>query len=291
MISVSQLSKRYGSTRALDRLDLEVPVGSVMGLLGPNGAGKTTFLRLVMGMVTPDDGQIDRGGLPAARIGYLPERAFYPPRFRVREYLTAIGQLAGLRTGALHKRVEGLLGQLRLQDVAGQRLGSCSRGMLQRLGIAQALLGDPPLLLLDEPVAGLDPAGQKFIRDLIVRLQAAGKTVVLSSHNLGEVTRVCTSIAVLNRGRLAKSGPLAQVLPSRSQVVISTGPMPPELPPRLEALDPGIAASERRVVLSGDALLRKPDVLRLLLQIGVDIQQLAEQHATLEEVYLEATGE
>jgi ABC-2 type transport system ATP-binding protein len=162
--------------------------------------------------------------------------------------------------------------------------------MLQRVGIAQALLGDPPMVLLDEPVAGLDPAAQKFVRDQILALRRAGKTVVLSSHNLGEVARVCTHVAVLNRGRLVQTGPLEAMLPPRSQVTIMTGPIPEDLPAQLNALSGGVVVAERQVTLTGEAVAYKVQVLLMLMEAGVDIRDLSERHASLEEVYLEATG-
>jgi ABC-2 type transport system ATP-binding protein len=290
MIRFKSLTKHYSATVALDGLSLEVPDGAVFGLLGPNGAGKTTLLRLVMGFIFPDAGQVDRGGLPPARIGYLPERAFYPPRSTVGDYLQTSGQMAGLKGQALHQEVDRLLSQVNLHQVASQRLGNCSRGMLQRLGLAQALLGDPPLLLLDEPALGLDPAGQRFMREQIVSLQQARKTVLLSSHHLDEVTRVCTHIAVLSAGRLVCTGPLDTILAPRAQVTIVTDPIPAELAPQLTHLASEISVSDRQVVLAGDAVSRKAEVLRLLLDGGVEIRQLSERHATLEEVYMEATA-
>jgi len=290
MIRVTELTKRYGETLALDRLSLEVPTGTVFGLLGPNGAGKTTFLRLVMSFAFPDSGQIDRGNLLPAQIGYLPERAFFPPRFTIGDYLTTVGRLSGLQGNDLKQATTRLLEQFGLDQIAGRRLRACSRGMLQRLGLAQALIGDPPLILLDEPVLGLDPAAQKFMREQIVSLQQAGKTVLLSSHHLDEVTRLCSHIAVLNEGRLVRSGPLETMLAPRPQVTISTGLLPTDFAVRLSELAPGLSTSERKITLTGEAVAHKAEVLRLLLDTGIDIQQLHEQHATLEEVYLEATG-
>lgn len=291
MIRTKELTKRYNSTTALDRLSLEVPMGAVFGLLGPNGAGKTTFLRLVMGFVFPDDGQIELGDLSPARIGYLPEQAFYPPHFLVRDYLTTVGRLAGLRGVALQQTVKQLLDNLGLERNASKRLQACSRGMLQRIGLAQALLGDPPLLLLDEPALGLDPLGQKFMRDQIAALHRAGKTVLLSSHHLDEVTRMCTHIAVLKEGQLVRSGPLTTMLAAHPQVVISTGPRPPDAASRIASLHPEIALTDTQVILSGESVSYKSQVLRLLLDESVDIRQLTEQCTTLEEIYLEVTGE
>ena len=290
MIRTRVLTKRYNSTLALDRLTLEIPDGAVFGLLGPNGAGKTTFLRLVMGFVFPDTGEVDRGGLSPASIGFLPERAFYPPRFSIRAQLTTMGRLAGLKGTPLRQEVDELLRQVQLHQIAGRRLGACSRGMLQRLGLAQSLLGNPPLLLLDEPALGLDPAGQKFMREQIATLHQSGKTVILSSHHLDEISRICTHIAVIDRGRLVRTGPLDTILAPRAQVIIITGPMPVDLAAQLTSLASEISVTDERVVLAGEAVPRKAEVLRLLLDRDVEIRQLLERHATLEEVYLEATG-
>jgi ABC-2 type transport system ATP-binding protein len=291
MIQVYDLTKHYGSTLALDHLSVGVPAGAVFGLLGPNGAGKTTFLRLVMGFVFPDVGRIDRGDLFPASIGYLPERAFYPPRFTIRGYLNSLGRLAGLGGRDLEGAIVHLLQQLDLHEVAGRRLGACSRGMLQRLGLAQALLGDPPLLLLDEPAQGLDPAGQRFMRSQILALHDAGKTVILSSHHLDEVARICTHVGVLNQGRLVRVGPLETILAPRPQVTIVTSPLSDDLALRLTSLVPGISVADHLVTLAGDAVTHKAEILHLLLDAGVDLRQLTEQYATLEEVYLEVTGE
>ena len=290
MIRTAELTKRYEETLALDRLSLQVPEGAVFGLLGPNGAGKTTFLRLVMGFAFPDSGEIDRGTLAPAQIGYLPERAFFPPRFTIRGYLTTVVRMGGLQGASLKQARGRLLEQFGLDQVAGRRLGACSRGMLQRLGVAQALIGNPSLILLDEPVLGLDPAAQKFMREQIVALQQAGKTVLLSSHHLDEVTRVCSHVAVLNEGRLVRSGPLETMLAPRPQVMIKTSSLPDELTSRLGELPAGLTLSEHQITLTGKAVAHKSEILRLLLDAGIDIQHLEEQHATLEEVYLEATG-
>jgi ABC-2 type transport system ATP-binding protein len=284
MISICEVGKRYNSKPALDRLSLEVPPGAVFGLLGPNGAGKTTLLRLVMGFIFPDAGQIDRHGLPVTRIGYLPERALYPPRFSVRDYLATLSRLAGVLPA-----VDGLLARVGLEEVGRRRLGDCSRGMLQRVGLAQALLGDPSLLLLDEPALALDPAGQKFMREQIVALHEAGKTIILSSHQLDQVVRVCTHVAVLSRGRLVRSGSLEGMLAGGSRVVITAGPLPPALQRELESEAWGVCTSAEQVVLFGPAVERKAEVLRSLLDAGVEIHRLSEERTSLEEVYLEAT--
>jgi len=290
VIQVQGLTKRYKETAALVQLSLQVPQGSAFGLLGPNGAGKTTFLRLVMGLILPDEGRIARSGLPPASIGYLPERSFYPVRFTLQEYLTTIGRLAGFGRDELRGVVKQLLDRMSLGQAATQRIGSCSRGMLQRLGLAQAMMGNPRLLVLDEPALGLDPAGQKLMRDQIAELHKGGATILLSSHHLDEVTRVCTHVAVLNRGQLVRSGALDEILAPRPRVQILTSPLSDGLVHQLRRLVPSLVVTAGGLVLSGDDVGRKVEVLSLLLDSGVDIQQLNQQHATLEEVYLEAIG-
>lgn len=291
MIRVKELTKSYNSALALDGLTLEIPDSTVFGLLGPNGAGKTTFLRLLMGFIFPDGGELELGGLSPASIGFLPERAFYPPRISIREHLSTLGRLTGLESAPLQQQVDDLLRQVQLHKASHTRLGACSRGMLQRLGLAQALLGDPPLLLLDEPALGLDPAGQKFMREQISSLCQSGKTVLLSSHHLDEITRICTHIAVIHRGRLVRTGPLDTILAPRAQVTIVTSPLPADLPAQITSLSTDISVTKEKIMLTGDGVSFKTEVLVRLLDQDVDIRRLTERHATLEEVYLEATAE
>lgn len=289
MIRAHALTKVYKSNSALDRLTLEIPEGAVFGILGPNGAGKTTFLRLVMGFVFPTAGTINRSGLSPASIGYLPERAFYPLRFTIRDYLSVQARLADI-PGTPQEEVTRLLLQVGLHKFAEYRLGACSRGMLQRLGLAQALLGDPGLLVLDEPALGLDPAGQLFMREQITTLNRAGKTVLLSSHHLDEVTRVCSHVAVLSQGRIVRTGPLSSMLAPHAQTIIETEPVPAELVQQLRDRFPGVTVRDSQIILEGDAATHKAEILRLLLDQGVDIRQLSQVHSTLEEVFMEATA-
>ena len=182
-----------------------------------------------------------------------------------------------------------LLHQVSLFEVANQQIGACSRGMLQRLGLAQALVGDPSLLVLDEPALGLDPAGQVFMREQIVALNRTGKTVLLSSHHLDEVARVCSHVAVLSQGRLVHAGLLASLLAPRASIRIETGPIPTELSQQPVERMPDIQVSEQKIVLEGNAAIHKAELLRLLLDHHVDIRQLSEVRSTLEDVFMEVT--
>lgn len=288
MIESSRLSKRYGPTLALDQLTLNVPAGTIFGLLGPNGSGKTTFLKLLMGFIFPDAGYLRCSGVPPHRMGYLPERPAMPPRSRVTEYLLLVGKLSGLRGSRLEQAVSQVLAQVGLAGMAGARVGTCSKGMLQRLALAAALLGDPPLVILDEPMEGLDPAWQKAMRDLIATLGNEGRTILLSSHRLADVVAICTHVAILHQGRVRRAGALADVLPLQQRVTIQVDSLPSGLRDRLLTMHSGIVVEGNAILLQEAALPLKPLVLRRLLNAGVDVQQVIQQRTSLEELYLEA---
>jgi len=214
MIEVRGLSKRYGSTVAVDGLSFDVRPGIVTGFLGPNGAGKSTTMRMVLGLDVPDAGEARIGGRryrdlrwPLREVGALLEaRTFHPGRSG-RDHLRALAASNGLP----RSRVEEVLGLVGLTEVAGRRAGRFSLGMGQRLGIAAALLGDPGVLLLDEPVNGLDPAGIRWVRDLLRSLAAQGRAVLVSSHLIGEIARTADHVVVIGRGRLLADTSVAEL--------------------------------------------------------------------------------
>ena len=205
MIEVRNLSKRYGATVAVDRLSFDVRPGAVTGFLGPNGAGKSTTMRLLLGLDLPDAGQALIGGRryrelpwPLREVGALLEaKAFHPGR-SARAHLAALAAANGIP----RSRVEEALGMVGLDGVAGRRAGSLSLGMAQRLGIAAALVGDPGVLVLDEPVNGLDPEGIRWVRTLLRSLAAEGRVVLVSSHLIGEMALTAERLVVIARGRL-----------------------------------------------------------------------------------------
>jgi ABC-2 type transport system ATP-binding protein len=214
MIEVRGLSKRYGATIAVDGLSFEVRPGVVTGFLGPNGAGKSTTMRMVLGLDTPDAGQARIGGSryrelrwPLREVGALLEaRAFHPGR-SARAHLRALAASNAIP----RSRVEEVLGLVGLADAADRRAGSFSLGMGQRLGIAAALLGDPRVLLLDEPVNGLDPEGIRWVRNLLRSLAGQGRTVFVSSHLIGEIARTADHVVVIGRGRLLADTSVAEL--------------------------------------------------------------------------------
>ena len=205
MIEVHGLSKRYGATVAVDRLSFDVRPGVVTGFLGPNGSGKSTTMRLILGLDRPDAGQARIGGRryrelrwPLREVGALLEARAFHPGCSAHAHLRALAASNGIP----RSRVEEVLGFVGLADAGARRAGKFSLGMAQRLGIAAALLGDPRVLLLDEPVNGLDPEGIRWIRDLLRSLAAVGRTVLVSSNQIGELARTADQVVVRGRGRL-----------------------------------------------------------------------------------------
>jgi ABC-2 type transport system ATP-binding protein len=211
----SELSKRYGATVALAAVDLEVQPGELVGLLGPNGAGKSTLVKIACGLVRQSDGEAQVAGEPAgspaarAAIGYLAELFRFPEWLRADELLALHQRLAGSEGGPQERRE--LLELVELADATGTRVGAMSKGMQQRLGIAQALVGTPRLLMLDEPTSALDPVGRRVVRDLLLELKRRDVAVLLNSHLLSEVERVCDRVAILVGGKIVARGSPAQL--------------------------------------------------------------------------------
>ncbi|MCB0113006.1 MAG: ABC transporter ATP-binding protein [Caldilineaceae bacterium] len=287
LLSVDGLTKSYGSTLALDDLSLTVASGAVFGLLGPNGSGKSTLIRLVLGFLHPDAGRIDFAG-GERTIGYLPDRPAMPFGARLIEYLELMGKLAGLERSSLRRRARQQLADVGLIHAAEWRIGACSRGMLQRLALAAALIHDPALVILDEPLNGLDPAGQHAMRAQIQRIHAAGHTLLVSTHRLNDIAPLCTHLAILHRGQLVRSGAQAELLPLQESVTCRVQPMSASLVMRLQSQFPAADVSPVAIHLSGAACAHKSDVLRVLLDAGVDVIGLDQARTTPEDLYLEA---
>ncbi|MDY0088364.1 MAG: ABC transporter ATP-binding protein, partial [Coriobacteriia bacterium] len=242
-IEIAGLTKVYKGTRALDGVDLAVPEGSIFGFLGPNGAGKTTALRILTGLARPTAGSarvfghdvVDAGDEVRALIGYLPDVPGYYPWMTAEEFLRFSGKLFGVAGKVLDERVDALLDMAGLGDLT-QRLGGYSRGMRQRLGVAQALINAPRLLLLDEPTSALDPMGRKDVLEMIAALRTK-TTVFFSTHILTDVERVCDTVAILDRGRVVRQASMAELKGEghalRLRVEVEAGAE--ELEPLLEA--------------------------------------------------------
>jgi ABC-2 type transport system ATP-binding protein len=295
-IRVQGLVKSYDARRALDGLDLEVRQGVVYGFLGPNGAGKTTTMRILTGLIRADAGTVELFGRPVrwldrdplTRIGALVEAPAFYPYLSGRDNLRV---LAGTGANATRERIDVVLAQVHLTDRAGDDYSTYSLGMKQRLGIAAALLNDPPLLLLDEPANGLDPAGIVDIRILLQGLAAAGKTVFVSSHILPEIQMMADEVAIIAAGRLITAGHLETLLSASAEVRIHVAPG-----------DAGRAADLLRPI-AGEVVMNRrgpgwltvaapPDqaggLNRTLVSAGIDVTGL-EAGSDLEELFLSLT--
>jgi ABC-2 type transport system ATP-binding protein len=307
-ISTTGLSKRYGGgVVALDHLNLTVPSGSIFGFLGPNGAGKTTTLRLLTGLATATEGTGSvagvkiggTGGDLARNIGYLDQDPRFYGWMRGRELLNMVGQLHGLHGAALKRRVGEVLEIVGLTEAAHRRIGGYSGGMRQRLGIGQALINQPRVLFLDEPVSSLDPEGRRDVLEIISRLRGTA-TVFMSTHILNDVERVCDRVAILNFGHLVVEGPIAELLDRYAQPIYELEPEPqqPGSIDRLAAALRGQAwAHEVKStpdtvrVFVDDPKVAGPAIMPLVVASGVNLVRYERVRPSLEDIFLRLVAE
>jgi ABC-2 type transport system ATP-binding protein len=294
VLRTSGLTKRFGDLIAVDRLDLHVKRGEVVGLLGPNGAGKSTTIGMVLGLVAPTSGSAEVLGHDVARhrekalagVGAMLEVTSFYPYLSGRDNLVSVALLRG--DGAL-ARVDGVLTRLGLAPRGGSRFRTYSLGMRQRLGIASTLLGDPALVILDEPANGLDPAGQREIRELIRELAKEGRGVLLASHLLHEVEQVCDRVLVVKKGKLIASGTIAEIAHRGSYYEIVV----PDLGRASSALRalPGVAevreAGPGLEVVADEG--RGAELNRALASVGIYASAIVPRTSSLEDVFLELT--
>ena len=290
MIDVRGLSKRSGNVLAVDDLSFRAEPGTITGFLGPNGAGKSTTLRSALGLVHPDAGGVTVLGVPYQRldkplhrVGAVLEASEVHPGRSGRNHLRILATAAGIP----RSRVDEVLGLVELSAAAKRRVKGYSLGMRQRLGLASALLGDPEVLVLDEPANGLDPAGIRWLRDLLRSLAAEGRTVLLSSHVLAEVSQTVDRVVIIHRGKLVRQGSIAEVLAGAEGATRVRSPDAQ----RLAAL---LAARGSTVTDLGDGVLAvdapPEQVGELAAANAVVLHELTVEQATLEEVFFELTG-
>ncbi|GAC1615479.1 MAG: ABC transporter ATP-binding protein [Ktedonobacteraceae bacterium] len=294
IIECIDLTKTYSKhTVALNNLNLTINKGTSFGLLGENGAGKSTLVRLIMGFIFPTSGQVRvLGEVQVARahacIGYVHERPIFETRFSGRQYLAYLGKLAELWDAANSTRIAEVLEQVNLQEAADRPIGTYSKGMMQRLAIAQALMTRPELLILDEPTSGLDPRSQWEIRQIVAGLRKEGKTVLLCSHYLAEVEMLCDAVGILRRGELILSGTVADLLHAQDEVeiVLASDVSASEVVGRLGLREQVIEVQRNVLQIRGKA---QAEVLEALVEAEVGIVSLNPLSRTLEDVYVQTT--
>jgi len=290
VIETRDLAKTYGAVRALDGLSLTIPRGGVYGVLGPNGAGKSTLFRILLGLIRPTAGEASVMGGPVGdiaagrRMGAMIETPRYPPYMTARQVLEWLSLAHGLRPDK--PRVDRWLDRVGLGTAANRRVRGFSVGMLQRLGVAAALITEPELIILDEPTSGMDPPGIQDMRALIRSLaDTDGITVVLASHQLLEVQRVCDRVAILNKGQIVREGLVRDLTASGERLRLSLSP-----------IGAAIDLLGDRGVVEGDAVLASvprnegPALIRALVERGVDIDEARWVGADLESVFMSETG-
>ncbi len=308
MIEASNITRRYGSLKAVDALSFEVPQGAVCGFLGPNGAGKSTTIRMIAGLFAPDSGHLMVGGVDVARdplgvraqVGYLPESTALYPELRVEEYLAFRAGLTGMSSQAIPAAIMKTLESCGLGDVRRRLVSGLSRGYRQRVGLAAALVGDPALLILDEPTVGLDPVQQRAFRALLADL-AGERTVLLSSHLMAEVDLSCDWLVMIAGGRMVASGARDEILGQRHPLVdvrVSNDDLDrfEDLCRDHDAIDSVVRdRGSKHVFLKVKAAPQCKDPLRMVGELAslneVVLHELREASSSLEEIFLQHAGE
>lgn len=281
------LTKRFGDLTAVDRLDLELRRGEVLGFLGPNGSGKSTTVGMILGLIAPTAGRVEYTALSRRRIGAVVEEPAFHPYLSGRDNLRALALAFG---GSAAGEIDSLLELVGLSASAGRRYRTYSTGMKQRLGIASTMLGDPELIILDEPTNGLDPAGQREIRELIPRLAHEGRSVIMASHLLHEVEHVCERVAIVRHGRLLREGKVSELLGGSRFLEVEIAE--PARAAAIIAALPYVASVERhggtlRVDVAEE---RAAEIGRALGESGLYPTAMAPRQESLEDVFLELTA-
>ena len=314
MITVKGLTKRYAHTVAVDQVSFEVPQGQIVGFLGPNGAGKTTTMRMLTCFLTPSGGTATVAGFDILeqplevkkRIGYLPETPPIYPEMRIGEYLAFVGQLKGLAGTELRTRVDYACDRCAIADVRNKLIGKLSKGYRQRVGLAQAIIHNPDVLILDEPTAGLDPKQINETRDLIKSL-AGDHTIILSTHILSEVSQTCERVIIINKGKIVATDSVSN-LQNRArsgesvlvEVAVRDGSLDPAMVQRRLEQVPGVtrvvskADGQKHTIFEVEGSKERSlrgDLARAVVESGWDLNELRAAAMSLEEIFLQLTEE
>lgn len=297
VIDIKETRKRYrGGVEALRGVSLAVPRGQIFGLLGPNGAGKSTLVKILLSIVRATQCDGEMLGAPVghkatlARVGYLPEHARFPEYLKGGEVIRYVAGLGGVTKANAIKRSQELLEVVGMQDWAGRKMGSYSKGMKQRIGLAQALVNDPEIVFLDEPTDGVDPKGRMEMRAVLKRMKDEGRTVFVNSHLLGELEMICDSVAIMDQGEIIRQGTIAELTEKTRRYEIRVqAALDYEL---LEKLKQHGVENEGEVlaIYEQDAEKVQP-VIDILRGQGVTIISMSEERQSLEELFMETVGD
>lgn len=300
-IEIEGLTKVYGygedEVKAVDALDLTVDQGEVFGFLGPNGAGKTTTVQMLMQIIFPTSGSGTLLGKPLGdihareKIGFLPELFQFHEFLRADEFLDFHARLYGIPAGLRASKVAAVLELVGLSESAKSKIRTFSKGMLQRIGIGQAIINEPRLLFLDEPTSALDPMGRRDVRDLILNLRDAGTTVFLNSHLLSEVEMTCTQIGILNKGKLVRVGDMDSMIQPTLCVDIKVDGLTDETLARIRDLVASVEfeGDEMKVIVQDEDQVKM--LARMIMDSGAELRQFTPRRQQLEEVFLQSIEE
>mgnify|MGYP000088990001 CR=1 FL=1 len=304
MLTIKNLRKRYGNFQALDGLNLEVADGELFGFVGPNGAGKTTTLKILAGLLVPDEGEVEIGGLDVysdgkelrRRIGYVPDFFGVYDNLKVSEYMEFFASCYGITGLQARTRCHTLLEQVRLEDKEDFFVDGLSRGMKQRLCLARAMIHKPKLLVLDEPNSGLDPRARVEMKELLQNLRGMGKTIVISSHILSELAEMCNSIGIMDHGKLVEAGNIEDVMEhvfGGNRIVVSVhGEMEPAV--RMLKEHPQIrveSVGEKEIHISH--AMKEEEIAQLIAQMiqnGIIVTGFYKEEGNLESLFMQLTG-
>ena len=295
-IETNHLSKYFGEKAAVRDLTLQVGRGEVFGFLGPNGAGKTTSVKMLLGLIRPSAGEAWLLGEPLGssevrrRVGFLPEHFRFHDWLTAAEFLRLHADLYQMDIAVIRQTIPSLLELVGLSDFANKKLRTFSKGMLQRIGLAQALLNQPELVLLDEPTSGLDPVGRRLVRDIIRDLRQRGTTVFLNSHLLSEVEITCDRVAFIKHGEVLITQPLQSLMEGEVSVSVRAHGLTPEIVQGLQRWSRNVRLDGEHLslALAGEAAL--PEVHRYLVSAGADVFAFQPQKVSLEDLFIQIVG-
>lgn len=295
-VETDGLRKVFGDHAAVKGLTLQIQQGEVFGFLGPNGAGKTTSIKMLVGLISPTAGKAALLGLPLGNRRTMAQVGFLPEHFRFQDWLTAAeflelhGQLFGVPRRDLPGRIDTLLERVGLSEFRDSQLSTFSKGMLQRIGLAQALLNRPALVFLDEPTSGLDPVGRILVRDIIRELRKEGTCVFLNSHLLSEIEVTCDRVAFISHGEVVRQLELASLDTGQVTVSIRLAGFKPEISAGLTTWARDISQQDGRLTLTANGEAVLPEINRYLVAHGVDVYEITPKHVSLEELFIETVG-